>query len=50
MSTKVAIEKRQKVLLQEARNKPELFKSLFYNTRSEYGGLHTVKAVANYNT
>ena len=43
MSTKVAIEKRQKVLLQEARNKPELFKSLFYNTRSEYGGLQNGK-------
>lgn len=43
MTTKVAIEKRQKVLLQKARTNPELFRSVYYNTRSEYGGLQNGK-------
>lgn len=39
MTTKVAIEKRQQLLLQDARIHPEKYKTIFYNTRSEYGGL-----------
>jgi hypothetical protein len=39
MTTKVAIEKRQKLLLEDARLHPERYKTIFYNTRSEYGGL-----------
>lgn len=39
MTTKVAIEKRQQLLLEDARQHPEKYKTIFYNTRSEYGGL-----------
>lgn len=39
MTTKVAIEKRQRLLLEDARQHPEKYKTIFYNTRSEYGGL-----------
>ena len=43
MSTKVAIEKRQRLLLEDARQHPEKYKTIFYNTRSEYGGLQNGK-------
>lgn len=39
MTAKVAIEKRQQLLLEDARQHPEKYKTIFYNTRSEYGGL-----------
>lgn len=39
MTTKEAIEKRQRLLLEDARQHPEKYKTIFYNTRSEYGGL-----------
>ena len=39
MNTKVAIEKRQRLLLEDASQHPEKYKTIFYNTRSEYGGL-----------
>lgn len=39
MTTKEAIEKRQQLLLEDARQHPEKYKTIFYNTRSEYGGL-----------
>ena len=39
MTTKLAIEKRQQLLLEDARQHPEKYKTIFYNTRSEYGGL-----------
>lgn len=43
MTTKVAIEKRQQLLLEDARQHPEKYKTMFYNTRSEYGGLQNGK-------
>ena len=43
MNTKVAIEKRQQLLLEDARQHPEKYKTIFYNTRSEYGGLQNGK-------
>ena len=43
MTTKVAIEKRQQLLLEDARQHPEKYKTIFYNTRSEYGGLQNGK-------
>ena len=43
MTTKVAIEKRQQLLLKDARQHPEKYKTIFYNTRSEYGGLQNGK-------
>ena len=43
MSTKAAIEKRQQLLLEDAKQHPEKYKTIFYNTRSEYGGLQNGK-------
>ena len=43
MTTKVAIEKRQTLLLEDAIKHPERYKTIFYNTRSEYGGLQNGK-------
>ena len=43
MTTKDAIEKRQQLLLEDARQHPEKYKTIFYNTRSEYGGLQNGK-------
>lgn len=43
MNTKVAIERRQKLLLEDASQHPEKYRSIFYNTRSEYGGLQNGK-------
>ena len=43
MTTKDAIEKRQQLLLEDAKQHPEKYKTIFYNTRSEYGGLQNGK-------
>lgn len=43
MTTKDAIEKRQQLLLEDARQHPEKYKTIFYSTRSEYGGLQNGK-------
>ena len=43
MTTKDAIEKRQQLLLEDAKRHPEKYKTIFYNTRSEYGGLQNGK-------